>query len=238
MKFKLLVIALIAICFVACKKEKQFNKPVGLKATTEAIIPGKKYLWPQKYKIKIAFLNGTKEQQEFVKQSSQAWQNQINLIFDYVNSPVGSDIRIKFTPKILSGNSFVGLDNKVIDAKEPTMFLFATLGSKGKNGAPAPIFDLATVRHEFGHMLGLTHEQGRPDGDVKWDDQLDIGGKKIDSASFSKYLKSPYDKKSIMHYAIQAKYTKSGLGIPGYVYDLKGELSQIDKDFISSIYPR
>ncbi|KIO77756.1 hypothetical protein TH53_07445 [Pedobacter lusitanus] len=239
-KFELLAIVLIVICFVACKKEKQPAEGIGSKTTTDGAISGVNAQWPQNSNIKIAFLNGTQEQQDYVKEAVKVWQDQINVSLVFQNSLGGSDVRISFDSSTGSGWSYVGYkDNKGIkDTLKATMALFKTLGSKEKNGEPVGTYHLATVRHEFGHMLGLIHEQLRADSDVKWNDQLNIGGRPIDSTSFAQYIKSPYDKKSIMHYSVSAKYTKDSIAIPGYLYDLKGELSQTDKDFISSIYPR
>ncbi|MDF2514823.1 MAG: hypothetical protein K0R59_119 [Sphingobacterium sp.] len=195
----------------------------------------KKVMWPQNHVIKIAFMNGTKERHDFVKEYTKVWDELINLSFSFQDSLPGSEIRIKFDPNSGSGSSYVGWNNNI---NRPdtlhTMILFGKLGANGLKKSPTE-FELGTLRHEFGHMLGLVHEQYRPDSDILWVDPMRPGGNVLDSIKFENYLKSPYDRNSIMHYAVYRSATKDSLSIPLYV--LKGELSQIDKDYISKVYP-
>lgn len=193
----------------------------------------KQVKWPQNYKIKIAFINGTKEQQDFVKKYANAWDSLTNLSFIYQDTLPGSQIRIIFDPNNKSGSSFIGYGNNIgVEDTMQTMTLYGALGAKNNTG----VFAIATVRHEFGHMLGLSHEQLRSDGLVNWDDDMNIGGtKKNVIDSITKYLHTPYDIYSIMHYGIPAAKTKDSVQIISYIYS--GELSQSDKDFVQKLYP-
>lgn len=232
---------LVLLCFGACKKEIEND---GSPATNRAVIQDysdgtKGVLWPQNHTIKIAFINGTAAQKQFVKESVKIWDDLINLSFEYQDELPGSEIRIKFDPENKSGRSQIGYkENIAVKGTAPTMLLYGLLGAK-KDPYKGKAFPIGTVRHEFGHMLGLSHEQLRADGTVEWTEGMNIGGTikyVIDLAYLSKYLKSPYDKMSIMHYPVPAANTIDNTAISGYVAN-GGGLSQTDKDFISGVYP-
>ncbi|WP_343561612.1 M12 family metallopeptidase [Sphingobacterium sp.] len=236
-----LLFVLTVVFLNGCKKQSEISPSLERIKSKGAImlddsLGSKKIKWPQSHGIKIAFMNGTKEQHDFVKKYAKVWDSLINLSFIYQDSLSGSEIRIKFDPNNKSGNSAIGYNANIsIDSTRKTMTLYGALGTPKNAG----VFAIATVRHEFGHMLGLSHEQLRSDGLVSWDDNMNIGGRKtnvIDSIAISKYLNTPYDIHSIMHYGIPADKTKNSVQIISYTYS--GELSQSDKDFIQKVYPK
>jgi hypothetical protein len=234
------LLALTVILYlVSCTKEEPAKEfpPIQKKAAVilDDELGSQSVKWPQNHNIKIAFINGTKEQHEFVKKYAAIWDELTNLSFVYQDSLPGSEVRIFFDPKIQSGKSFPGYKNNIIQ-KGPTMWLAGYLGKGGVEGKKLS-YQIGTVRHEFGHMLGLIHEHLRSDSDIKWADSTKRKGDSniIDSATLAKYLKTPYDRTSIMHYAVYPSETLDGTTFGAY--SLGGELSQIDKDFIQSVYP-
>jgi hypothetical protein len=105
-----------------------------------------------------------------------------------------------------------------------------------------------TVIHEFGHAIGLIHEHQAPTANISWNKPavynyyLQTQGwtkKEVDRNIFFKYSKSStqyskYDKLSIMHYAIPAFLLLDPTQVVGWnLY-----LSDIDKSFIPTIYPK
>jgi hypothetical protein len=75
----------------------------------------------------------------------------------------------------------------------------------------------ALAVHEFGHALGFTHEQNRPDAPAECRDEHKSG-------SVGDYLVTEYDPKSIMNYC-EPLWTGTGA------------LSKLDKDAVREIYP-
>lgn len=103
------------------------------------------------------------------------------------------------------------------------------------------------VMHEFGHALGLLHEQSYP-GAVKWKktdsiyqyyeetqgwnrEQVDFNVFEVASQFYTNGTK--YDPKSIMHYSINSWETTNG-----YSVQQNDELSAGDKILIAALYPR
>lgn len=105
----------------------------------------------------------------------------------------------------------------------------------------------STVVHEFGHALGLKHEQSFP-GAINWNkaDSIydyyyrtqgwdrDMVDHNVFNVADQFYTNgTTYDAKSIMHYPIEAWQTTDGFTV-GNNY----ALSQGDKQLIASLYPR
>ena len=103
------------------------------------------------------------------------------------------------------------------------------------------------VMHEFGHALGLLHEQSYP-GAINWKktdsvynyyyqtqgwDKAKVDFNVFDVAARFYTNGTTYDPKSIMHYSIDPWQTTDG-------YSLKDnyELSEGDKKLISALYPK
>lgn len=104
-----------------------------------------------------------------------------------------------------------------------------------------------TTMHEFGHALGLLHEQSFPGG-IKWKKTDDVYAyylktqkwdkEKVDAQVFEVsnvfYTNgTSYDPKSIMQYPVEAWQTIDGFTVPR-----NDELSSGDKMLIAALYPK
>jgi len=115
--------------------------------------------------------------------------------------------------------------------------------------SPVPIFNekvlKGTTMHEFGHALGLLHEQSYPGAikwkvdtvykyyaRMKWDKaKTDHNVLRVSEQYFTNGM--AYDPKSIMQYSIAAWQTEDGFSV-----DDNYELSDGDKKIIAAMYPK
>lgn len=187
--------------------------------------------WTNGQALKIRFLEGTREQKDFVKKVSVEWTKYANLKFEFIESGE-ADIRILFDEG--SGAwSYIGTDCLDIPQNQPTM----NLGW----------LDVGVVLHEFGHSLGCIHEHQNPNEPIQWNEQQvieDLSGppnfwdyQTIKHNVFDRYTSeqveaSSTDRISVMMYSIPAEWTLNGVGYPG-----GEELSETDKSFIMEMYP-
>ena len=121
-----------------------------------------KTYWQKGDTIHIAFIDGGKKIQNFVKQVSQDWvsKTDANINWKFIENINDSDARITFNSE--GSWSFIGTQVKDIPKSDPTMSL-STLKSFKE------IVDKRqTVLHEFGHLLGLIHEHQSPGIASEW----------------------------------------------------------------------
>jgi hypothetical protein len=104
-----------------------------------------------------------------------------------------------------------------------------------------------TTLHEFGHALGLLHEQSYPNG-ISWNKSDDAYAYYKKTQRWNKEMVdaqvfrvsevfytngTAYDPKSIMQYPIDAWQTTNGFSVPR-----NEELSEGDKNLIAALYPK
>jgi hypothetical protein len=170
-------------------------------------------------------------QQAVKKIVKERIQPLVNLRLEFVDDPTQANIRISFDP---DGGawSLVGTD-ALHQKKGATM----NLGW----------FDVPTVMHEFGHMLGMIHEHQNPRGDkIKWDESAVFKWAKstqgwsekmteqniIDRYDISSINGSNFDPQSIMLYFFPGSLTTNNKGTHQNL-----ELSGLDVEWISKMYP-
>jgi Astacin (Peptidase family M12A)/Bacterial pre-peptidase C-terminal domain len=189
--------------------------------------------WVNGTTISIRFMGGTQQQQDMVKQIAPEWTHYANLHFEFTDAPT-AQIRVTFDPND-GAWSYVGTDNLNIPLHAATL----NLGWQ----------DEGVILHEFGHMVGLSHEHQNPDGGIQWNEQVVIdtlGGppnfwdpETVRHNVLEKYAADQlhgtvFDPDSIMLYAFPASWTLNGFGTHE-----NEKLSAMDKDFVRSaeMYP-
>jgi hypothetical protein len=207
----------------------------------EAAIPRAKK-WPNGKKLRVRFLEGEAGIQRKVRHYAEKWHPHSNVTFEFVaDGP--AEIRVSFTPDGTSWSA-LGTDALNVDffpAAGPTM-------NYGWLTPTTPDEEYSrVVTHEFGHALGLIHEHQSPANDVPWNREAVYryyaarGWTKpvVDHNIFEKYSRlqtqfSDFDRQSIMLYAIPAEL----LTDPSKAVGWNTVLSETDKTFIQSVYPK
>jgi serralysin len=191
--------------------------------------------------IAIRFLGGSAALQERVKRVAREWTKLANVTFNFVDAGP-ADIRIAFMPGKGSW-SYLGTMCRRIAEPQPTM-------NYGWLTDASPESELRrVVLHEFGHALGLIHEHQNPkDGGIEWNRaavKRDLSGPPnnwdddtIENNMFAKYAPGALaatgvDASSIMMYPIPKAWTLDGTSA-----GLNPELSDKDKQFIATNYPK
>ncbi|MDZ4619187.1 M12 family metallopeptidase [Bacillus cereus] len=216
------------------------NEPI-----TPQVVGEKLKFWSPGRTLKIKFLDGHPEIQQKVKEHAMEWTKHANIHFDFIQDG-NAEIRISFKHK--GSWSYVGTDclNPNLSQNDATMnYGWFTLDTKDEEYS-------RTVLHEFGHALGLHHEQMRPDSGIPWDkeavyqDYMKCDIRNVDPCWTKEEVDqnvfelldltlmnySRYDKDSIMQYPIPDRHT-----IGDFEIGFNRQLSPLDKEFIGKFYP-
>lgn len=189
--------------------------------------------WINGSTLKIRFLGGSEKQKDMVRQIAPQWTEHANLEFAFTDDPT-AEIRVTFDASD-GAWSYVGTDNLNIPLHAATL----NLGWQ----------DEAVILHEFGHMIGLSHEHSSPHGGLKWNEQKvisDLAGPPnfwdeattrrnvLHKYSADQIHGTQFDPSSIMLYAFPASWTLDGVSTHE-----NEKLSDLDKQFVAGadMYP-
>ncbi|MEZ4428493.1 MAG: M12 family metallopeptidase [Nannocystaceae bacterium] len=195
------------------------------------------YQWPNGSEITIRFLDGAPALRDRVKAQALLWEEHVNLRFVFTDDH-DAKVRISFSP----GGSWSYIGTNCMDHAGATMnFGWLTPHSS----------DLEVQRvvlHEFGHMLGFTHEHQNPERPFQWDEEAvrayysgppnywsdaDIEVNVFHKYSTTNTQYSAFDAASIMLYPIPNEFT-----IGDFEVGMNYTLSTVDKQFARMMYPR
>ncbi len=188
--------------------------------------------------LRVGFLDGDPGVQAKVAEVARAWMQFANITFEFVDQPP-ADIRISFQDE--GSWSYLGTDALGIAAGQPTMnYGWLTPDSEDEEYQ-------RVVLHEFGHALACIHEHQNPDVEIPWDKEAvyryyanppnNWSRADVDHNLFEVYSRdstqfSEFDRSSIMLYPVPEAHT-----IGTFSVGWNRQLSQTDKDFITSVYP-
>jgi hypothetical protein len=233
--------SLVPLQFSAPPRPKRRRQPRAGGAERRASRrDGHPNLWNPGDVLRVHFLDGSPRQRLLVERFVPIWTAYANLRFEFADDPE-AEVRVSFADP---GNSWAYPGAAALDVAVdmPTMNLGTITDASIATEADY------VVLHEFGHVLGLSHEHQNPAGNIPWNKKAVRGMfagppnywteaeieqnlyKTWDPALYP-YAK-PFDRESVMAYVFPAALTG-----PDHAMGQNLSLSQNDKEFVQQLYP-
>lgn len=189
--------------------------------------------WVNGSTIRVRFMDGSQSQQDMVRNFAPQWTEHANLDFEFTDDR-RAEVRVTFDADD-GAWSYVGTDNLNIPLHAATL----NLGWQ----------DQGVILHEFGHMIGLSHEHQNPDGGIEWNeakvisdlagapnfwDEATVRHNVLNKYSADQLHGTEFDPNSVMLYAFPDDWT-TNMGAT----EENDDLSSMDKLFVKSaeMYP-
>jgi hypothetical protein len=216
-------------------------------------------LWAPSYKrLRVCFFGGSKALRAKIADIASEWMqtdNSIKLDFGKTKNRTckpdsGTEMQIRVGFDQPGWWSAVGQDSVVFFQQHE-----ASLNLSGFADVPAEQLDawsLSTIRHEFGHALGLKHEHQNPrakcESEYDWELIYDLLSKPPDNwtketvdwnmrpISGEDLVAGKFDKKSIMLYLFPAKFYRKGAKSRCYVAEMNYAISAGDRVALAEMY--
>lgn len=218
------------------KRESRVGRPVQ---SGDQI---RRKLWQNGRTLHFQFIGGNPALHKKIEQVAQEWTKYANIHFVFDSSP-NAEIRIGFADP--GAWSYIGTDALAIPKDQPTM----NFGILANSRLSEEDFR-RTVLHEFGHVFGLIHEHQNPNANIPWNKEAvykefegppNYWDRNTINANFFTQYKGDYrpkfDPQSIMMIIPIPKRFLMGNDFQP-ITELSSVLSESDKEFISTLYPR
>lgn len=245
---------------LAAIRERASNAPDPNAAGKFALALAGNRLWSVGRTLRVHFLDADRYpagRVEMVMAAAKEWTCYANLTFVVSDDPT-AELRVSFNP---NGGcwSQIGTNALAIASPAPTINLSIFGGETVR-----PDYR-KYVLHEFGHAIGCIHEHSTPIAGIQWNREVVYRDyeqkygwdkKKVNFNVFAVFeaassnhtyvrdarptdptivadFSKAFDPNSIMVYPIPKEHTKNG-----YFVEWRNELSDMDKSFIATIYPK
>ena len=218
-------------------------------------------VWPPTYpKLRVCFFGGSKEVRANIAKIASDWMRPelgIKLDFGKMDNPrmcdasAGRENQIRISFDKPGYWSMLGQFAVQYTKQEEASMNFE--GFDKIDPSQLSDYGVGTVKHEFGHALGLLHEHQSPDGgcdkEYNWDfvyeylqgppnnwnkEQIDFNLKPF---SGSDLMMTDFDKTSVMLYQFPDKYYINGANSKCYVPQPNNNISQVDRAVAAYMYP-
>lgn len=241
-------------------QERASNAPDPNATGKFALALARNRLWGVGRTLRVHFLDAAQYpagRVEMVMAVANEWTRYANLTF-VVSADPASELRVSFNPR---GGCWSQIGTNALSILPPA----PTINLSVFGAATVRPDYCKYVLHEFGHAIGCIHEHATPIAGIQWNREVVYRDyeqkygwdkKKVNFNVFAVFeatssnhtyvrdarptdttivadFSKTFDPNSIMVYPIPKEHTKNG-----YFVEWRSELSDMDKAFIATIYPK